>query len=260
MANGAWWRTEAGSLRMDALILAAGLGSRLRPLTDRIPKALVEVGGIPMLDLVARRLIQAGADRLVINLHHLGDQIKAHVEAQGAYGVEVRFSEELEHPLETGGAILAAAEHLRLNEPFIVHNSDILSDLPLEEMYARHLQERPLATLAVMDRETRRYLLFDDVGLFGRVDEGKGIRLQSREPEGAIRQLAFGGVHVIEPDFPARLIERGVFSVLDPYLRLAGVGMRILPFRIDRYRWIDIGKPEQLEQAREYLRSPAEAE
>ena len=127
-------------------------------------------------------------------------------------------------------------------------------------MLDRDLQERPLATLAVMDRETRRYLLFDDSGLFGRVDEGKRVRLQSREPDGAIRQLAFGGVHVIEPDFPTRLIESGVFSVLDPYLRLAGAGMRILPFRIDRFKWIDIGKPEQLEQAREHFRSPAEAE
>lgn len=245
---------------MDAIILAAGLGSRLRPLTDHTPKALVEVDGVPMLDLVARGLIRAGADRLVINLHHLGDRIRAHVEEQGGYGVEVRFSEEADRPLETGGAILAAAEHLRLEEPFFVHNSDILTDLPLEEMYAFHLEERPLATLAVMERDTRRYLLFDEVGLFGRVDAGKGLRLQGREPVGAVHQLAFAGVHVIEPEFPSRLTERGVFSVLDPYLRLAGSGRRILPYRIDRYRWIDIGKPQELERAQEFFRSPAEAE
>lgn len=247
-------------LRMDAIILAAGLGTRLRPLTDHTPKALVEVDGVPMLDLVARRLIRAGADRLVINLHHLGARIRTHVEEQQGYGVDVRFSEERERRLETGGAILAAAEHLRLEKPFFVHNSDILTDLPLSEMYDWHLQERPLATLAVMQRKTRRYLLFDDLGLFGRVDEGKGLRIEGRAAIGTVQHLAFAGIHVIEPDFPARLTERGAFSVLDPYIRLAGAGMRILPFRVDHYRWIDIGKPAELGRAQHFFRSPAEPE
>lgn len=235
---------------MDAMILAAGLGTRLRPLTDRIPKALIEIGGVPILERVARRLIGAGADRLIINLHHLGEQVREYVRERQGFGVEVVFSDESERALETGGAILRAAGLFRRDEPFFLHNSDILSDLPLTEMYRAHERTHPLATLAVMRRESSRYLLFDDAGLFGRVDDGKGIRIEARERVGAEERLAFGGVHVIASDFASRLIERGAFSILEPYLRLVGEGERIAPFRIDDCRWIDIGKPQQLEKAR----------
>lgn len=232
------------------MILAAGLGTRLRPLTDRIPKALIEVGGVAILERVARALISAGADRLVINLYHLGDAIREYVRGRDGFGVEVVFSEEPEGALETGGGVLKAAGLFCGGEPFFLHNVDILSDVPLVEMYHEHERGRALATLAVMERESSRYLLFDDVGLFGRVDEGKGIRIEARERVGEEKRLAFGGIHVIAADFPARLTERGAFSILDPYLRLVGEGERIAPFRIDGRRWIDIGKPQQLEAAR----------
>ena len=232
------------------MILAAGLGSRLRPLTDRIPKALIEVGGVPILERVAMNLIEAGADRLIINLHHLGERIRDFVEEREGFGVEVRFSDEREMALETGGGVLHAAPLLRDDAPFFVHNADILSDLPLKELYQEHLRSHALATLAVMERESSRYLLFDQIGLFGRVDEGKGIRIESRVSMGAVEKLAFGGVHVVEGGFPARLTERGAFSILDAYLRLSAAGERIVPFRIDTYQWIDIGKPTQLEAAR----------
>ena len=235
---------------MDAMLLAAGLGTRLRPLTDHIPKALIEIGGVPILERVARRLIDAGADRLVINLHHLGGQIREYVEAQGGWGVEVIFSTEADVPLETGGGVMHAAAAFRRDAPFFLHNADILSDIPLREMYAGHIAESPLATLAVMERPTSRYLLFDDCGLLGRADEQKGLRLQVRKPAGEVRRLAFAGVHVISPDFLERVTERGAFSILDPYLRLVGEGATILPFRVDGCRWTDIGKPEQLEEAR----------
>ncbi|HEX6925858.1 MAG TPA: sugar phosphate nucleotidyltransferase [Longimicrobiaceae bacterium] len=235
---------------MDAMILAAGLGTRLRPLTDRIPKALIEVGGMPILGRVAHRLIEAGADRLIINLHHLGDRIREYVTEMESFGVEVVFSEEAKGALETGGAILKARGLLRADAPFFLHNADILSDLPLSEMYRQHLRSGALATLAVMARPSTRYLLFDEDGLFGRVDERKEIRLITREPVGQETRLAFAGVHVIDPRFPRLLHERGAFSILEPYLRLVEEGERILPFRIDGYQWIDIGKPEQLAEAR----------
>lgn len=238
---------------MDAMLLAAGLGTRLRPITDHIPKALVEVGGVPILERVARRLIDAGADRLIINIHHRGDQIRDFVASRQGFGVEVHFSEEAGQALETGGGLLNAAPFFRRDAPFFLHNADILTDLPLGRLYSEHVRSGALATVAVMTRETSRYFLFDDLGLLGRADEKKGIRLEARTPVGEVLPLAFGGVHVISPAILDRITERGAFSILDPYLRLAGEGERIDAFRIDGCYWSDIGKPEELEAARERM-------
>lgn len=236
---------------MDAMILAAGLGTRLRPLTDHTPKALLDVGGVPILERVARRLIAAGADRLIINTAHLAEQIEAFVRSRDGFGVETVFSREDPGPLETGGALLAARTHFRADAPFFLHNADILSDIPLDAVYAAHVDAGdPLATMVVMDRPTSRKLLFDDAGLLGRMDEGKGVDLRVRPPVGEVRAIPFAGIHVISPRVFDLLTERGAFSILDPYLRLAAAGERILPFRADGYTWIDIGRPEQLEEAR----------
>lgn len=233
------------------MLLAAGLGTRLRPLTDHTPKALIDVGGLPIIERVARRLIEAGADRLIVNLHHLGERLRSFMESRRVdWGVEVAYSDEAGGALETGGGVLHAASLIRRDAPFFLHNADILTDLPLRAMYAVQLQESPLATLAVMERESTRSLLFDDRGLLGRVDEAKGIRIEVREAEGEVRRLAFAGVHVVDPAFLEKVTERGVFSILDPYLRLAGTGERIFPFRIEGSHWLDIGKPAQLEEAR----------
>ncbi|HEX2205089.1 MAG TPA: sugar phosphate nucleotidyltransferase [Longimicrobium sp.] len=236
---------------MDALILAAGLGTRLRPLTDHTPKALIDVAGVPVLERVARRLIAAGADRLVVNTHWLGAQIEAFLVERGGFGVDWVVSPEPgDAPLETGGALVEAERHFRKDAPFFVHNADVLTDLPLGAMYGAHVASGALATLAVMERETSRHLLFDDRGLLGRTDATKGLDLRVRDAVGEVRKVAFGGVHVISPRIFGLLTERGAFSILDPYLRLAGAGETILPFRVDGSTWIDIGSPAQLEAAR----------
>jgi N-acetyl-alpha-D-muramate 1-phosphate uridylyltransferase len=240
---------------MEAMILAAGLGTRLGELTRTTPKPLIPVGSVPMLERVATRLVEAGADRLIINTHHLADRIADFVRSRGGFGAKVLISHEPERPLETGGAILHAAHLFRGEEPFFLHNSDILTDLPLRELYSRHLAERPLATLVVMRRESSRYLLFDDDGLLGRVDEKKGVRIEARASHGQVVPLAFAGIHVISPHLPALLTERGAFSILDPYLRLSAAGHQIIPFLADDYHWLDIGKPEQLEEANRRLGS-----
>lgn len=233
------------------MILAAGLGTRLRPLTDHTPKALIDVGGMPIIERVARRLIEAGADRLIINTAHLAQKIEDYVRSMDGFGVETVFSREDPGPLETGGALLAAKAHFRRDAPFFLHNADILSTIPLGEMYAAHRAAGdPVATVAVLDRSTTRKLLFDDVGLLGRTDETKGLDLRVREPVGEVRAIPFAGIHVLSPRIFDLLTERGAFSILDPYLRLAAAGERILPWRVDGYAWIDIGKPEQLEEAR----------
>jgi NDP-sugar pyrophosphorylase family protein len=237
---------------MDAMILAAGLGTRLRPLTDHTPKALVDVGGVPMLERIARRLRDAGADRIIVNTHHLADQVEEYALSRAeAWGAEVRISPEPERALETGGALVAAEAHFRKRGPFFLHNADILTDLPMEALYAAHRFEGdPLATVAVMDRPTTRRLLFDQEGLLGRIDERNGVDLRVRNPVGPIVALPFAGVHVISSRIFGLLTETGAFSILDPYLRLAAAGERILPFRVDGCQWLDIGRPEQLAQAR----------
>jgi NDP-sugar pyrophosphorylase family protein len=234
------------------MILAAGLGTRLRPLTDHTPKALLDVGGVPIIERVARRLIAAGADRLIINTAHLAEQIEDFVRSRDGFGVEAVFSREDPGPLETGGALLVAQPHFRGDAPFFLHNADIVSDIPLGDVHAAHQAAGdPLATVAVLDRPTSRKLLFDDAGLLGRTDAGKELDLRVRPPVGPVAAIPFAGIHVISPRIFGLLTERGAFSILDPYLRLAAAGERVLPFRVDGHTWIDIGRPEQLEQARQ---------
>lgn len=236
---------------MEAMILAAGLGTRLRPLTNRVPKAMIEVGGMPIIERVARRLIAAGADRLIVNTAHLAEQIEAYVRSRDGFGADAVFSREDPGPLETGGALLAAAPLFRGDAPFFLHNADILSEIPLRAMYDAHRAAGdPLATMAVLERPTTRKLLFDDLGLLGRVDEEKELEIRAREAVGEVRAIPFAGIHVVSPRLPGMMTERGAFSILDPYLRLAGEGERILPYRVDGAAWIDIGRPEQLEEAR----------
>ncbi|MDA1194868.1 MAG: sugar phosphate nucleotidyltransferase [Planctomycetota bacterium] len=231
------------------MILAAGLGTRLRPLTDRIPKALVPVAGIPVLERNARRLVAAGADRLVINVHPFAEAIRAHVAALGAYGVDVRICHEVEAPLETGGGLLAARPAFRAREPFFVHNADIYTDLDLVALYAAHARSEALATLATMERPSTRGLLFDDHGLLGHANDERGTSVQVRTPQGPVQRLAFACVHVIEPAFFDQITEQGRFGIFEPYLRLAAVGARILPHRVDGCTWVDIGRPDQLAHA-----------
>jgi NDP-sugar pyrophosphorylase family protein len=238
------------------MILAAGLGTRLGDIGRHTPKALVTVGDLTMIERIARRLVDAGADRLIVNVHHHADAIEAFVREQDGFGVEVLFSHEPDAPLETGGGLVAAAPLFRRDGPFFLHNVDIITDADLAGLLKAHRAEPGrLATLAVQDRASSRALLFDEVGLFGRTDAKKGIELLAREPRGARRAVAFAGIHVIEPLLLDRITERGAFSILDPYLRLAADGARIAPWDIGDADWLEIGTPERLEEARR--RNPA---
>ena len=235
---------------LDAMLFAAGLGTRLRPLTNTIPKALVPVGGVPMLERVARRVIDAGADRIVINAHHHAEQVERFVQERAGFLVDTRLSIEEGEPLETGGGLKRAYDlgYFRGDRPIVVHNADVLTDFPLADLLAAHADTHALATLAVMDRDKSRALVFDDDGLCGAV--GRDGKLHSvREPRGDVQHLGFCGVHVMSPDLPPRITESGVFSIVWTWLRLAAEGARILPHRIDGWSWIDIGSPEKLAEA-----------
>lgn len=233
---------------MEAIILAAGLGTRLRPLTDRIPKALVPVDGVPVLERVARALVDAGAHRLVINTHHLAEQVEEFVAARDGFGVDVRISRETgEGPLETGGGVQQAARFLEFDAPVLVHNADVVTDLPLRELYDAH-DPYALATLAVAGRATRSPLLVDDEGVLG-VRYPSGTERHARPAAGPVREAAFCGVSVLSPELPGLMTEEGVFSIIPVYLRLIGEGRVVDAWDIGDAAWSDIGTPERLEEA-----------
>jgi NDP-sugar pyrophosphorylase family protein len=235
------------------MILAAGLGTRLGDLTRDSPKALVDVGGIPVLEHVARRLIAADADHLIINVHHHADRIVEYVRSRADFGVGVSFSHEQDAPLETGGGLLHAAPLFRRDASFFLHNVDVICDVDLRAMYLAHVHSGALATLAVNGRETSRYLLFDDTGLCGRMRAGAGASAEAHTDCRDPVAVAFAGIHVISPALLDMIEEDGAFSIIDLYLRLASEGRAITRFDMGGARWLEIGNPERLAEARRAL-------
>ena len=239
---------------MDAMILAAGLGTRLRPLTDHTPKVLVEVGGVPILDRIARSLVAAGANRIIVNAHRHAEQIEAAAaRLAGELDVPVLVSVEEARPLDTGGGLAHADPLFRKDGPFFLYNGDIVTDLDLVEMLARHRTIGALATVAVGRRETSRHLLFDAKGLLGWENAATGASRCSRQMAGEVRAWPFAGVHVLEPAIFGLITETGLFSILDLYLRLSAEGHAILPHDVTGTLWLEIGDPERLARAREVL-------
>ncbi len=238
---------------MKAMILAAGLGTRLRPLTDNRPKALVEINGRTLLEITLSRLRSFGVDEVVINVYHLADMILEYLKANANFGMRIEVSRE-DVLLDTGGGLRKAAyffvgDSSCSEEPFIVHNVDVLSTIDLRRMVQFHSDHQALATLAVQDRKTSRYLLFDDqLQLCGRRAgsdrESQLVRACERS-----QALAFSGIHVISPRLLRMMSEEGAFSIITTYLRLAGQGEKIFAFRADEYYWRDLGRPEGVAQA-----------
>jgi len=233
------------------MILAAGLGTRLRPLTDDRPKALVEVAGRTLLEITLSRLRRFGVREVIINVHHRAEMIVEYLKKNNNFGIGIEISRE-EILLDTGGGLKKAAYFFlgdSSEKPFILHNVDVISTIDLGKMVRSHTESQALATLAVQDRHASRYLLFDqDLQLCGR----RGARDSKPELVGSpekVRDLAFSGIHVISPRFLALMCEEGVFSIIPTYLRLAGHGEKILAFRADEYYWRDLGTSENVKQA-----------
>jgi NDP-sugar pyrophosphorylase family protein len=244
---------------MEAMILAAGLGTRLAPLTDRMPKALVPVRGRPLLAHVLHRLVAAGATRVVINTSRHGDQIAAHVRQHAPPGVEVVLSPEPDGPYDTGGGLVHAAHLFRADGPILLHAVDVLSQIPLDGLLAEHRAARErlgdgvLATLAVQRRPARRRLLFDDLGLVGWEHRGvDGVVEASRRvraPAGALTDHAFAGIHVVEPALLDLTERTGTFPIWELYLDLAAQGRVIRAADVSAHPWQDVGTPERLAEA-----------
>jgi NDP-sugar pyrophosphorylase family protein len=247
---------------MKAMILAAGLGRRLRPLTNDRPKALVEIHGRTLLEITLSRLRACGVREVIINVHHFADMILEYLKANNNFGMRIELSRE-EVLLDTGGGLKKAAwfffeDAQRADEPFILHNVDVISTIDLGRMVEFHTQNQALATLAVKDRETVRYLLFDkQLQLCGR-QYGRGGEPEFVCPpshlQAPAQALAFSGLHVISPRLLGMMTEEGVFSIMTSYLRLAARHEKILGFRADEYYWRDLGRPENVLQAAQDLK------
>ena len=243
------------------MILAAGLGTRLRPLTDNRPKALVEINGRTLLEIALSRLRKFGVSEVIINVHHFADMIVEYLKRNDNFGMRLEISRE-DVLLDTGGGLKKAAHFFAGDsilpdssgqEPFIVHNVDVLSAIDLRRMVQFHAENQALATLAVQDRKTSRYLLFDDhLQLCGRrLGDDRPELVGGREHA---QSLAFSGIHVISPRLLPMMIEDGAFSIIDTYLRLASQGEKLLAFRADEYYWRDLGTPEGVAQAAKDLK------
>lgn len=241
-------------MSFDAMVLAAGFGRRLRPLTEETPKALVTVGGLTMLERTLRALEAAGADRIVVNTHHHARQVEEVMDRRSGTA-ELLVSREEPRPLETGGGLRHARELFCGDRPILVHNVDVVTSIDIVGLVREHSEsaDDPLATLAVHERAASRYLLFDDAGLQGRLDVRSGSREDAREPRGRIRRLAFSGVHVVSPSVFGRMGDDASFSIIDLYLRLAGEGARIRGQDVGGVTWLEIGTPERLAAARARL-------
>lgn len=232
---------------MKAMLFAAGLGARLRPLTADRPKALVEVCGMPLLEIAIRRLMYFGCRDIMVNIHHFGQQILDFLEANGNFGANITSSDERDLLLDTGGGLKKAAWFFQ-DAPFLVHNTDILSNINLQAFYEAHLRAGALASLAVRQRQSSRYLLFDDGGrLSGWRNTNSGEERICREG-GGHHPLAFSGICVLSPAIFSFMPDEEVFSIIDVFLR-AGQTETILAYRHDDSLWLDVGRPQALEQA-----------
>jgi mannose-1-phosphate guanylyltransferase len=238
---------------MRAMILAAGLGTRLKPLTDDRPKALVEIEGRTLLEICLTRLSEFGIQEVIINVHHFADQIVDYLKARNNFGMKIEISRE-DILLDTGGGLKKAAcfflqNPSGLDQPFILHNVDVISTIDLGHMVQSHQENKALATLAVMKRESSRQLLFDDAQRLCGRRKGSGAPDEIVRNSPAPSPLAFCGVHVISPRLLGLIEQDGIFSIIDTYLKLAASGENIHAFRADEYYWRDLGRIEQIEQA-----------
>lgn len=235
------------------MIFAAGLGTRLRPLTNDRPKALVEVHGKSLLEWVLLKVKAAGIQYCVINVHHFADKIEDFLQKHENFGLEIHISDERDFLLETGGGIKFASHLLQGDSPILIHNADVISDLNLASFIQSHIASDALASMAVSNRNTSRYLRFDEADNLCAWENVKTREIRSaRTPVGDTRRLAFSGIHLIDPTFLSLIEEEGKFSIIDVYLRLAQ-SYSIKAYEHNSQNWFDVGKPENLSPASAYL-------
>lgn len=241
---------------MKAMIFAAGMGTRLKPLTDNMPKAMVPVGGKPMLEHIILKLKKSGFDQIIINIHHFGEQIIDFLNANNNFGIHIEISDERDYLLDTGGGIKKTSHFFQGEEPFLVHNVDIFSNVDLEELYKAHSANDSLATLLVSKRNTARYLLFNKENqLCGWRNHETG-EVKSYYPDfdpTQYAEYAFGGIHIISPEIFKWMDEwTGKFPIINFYLSICAKA-NIQAYPAENLKLIDIGRPDALDKAQEWL-------
>lgn len=243
---------------MNAFILAAGLGTRLKPLTDHMPKAMVPVAGKPLIEHLILKLKKSGFQHIVVNVHHFAQQIIDFINANQQFGIDIRISDEREQLLDTGGAIRKASPLFPEGEPFLIHNVDILHNLDLAEAYRQH-ESASDATLFVSQRQSNRHLLFDTSHLLvGRDNTTTGevdtpfdeVRMAPQ----SFTAYPFSGIHVFSPTLlPLMETWPDKFPIINFYLYAASKGSRIKGVELHNLRLLDVGKLNTLELAEQFL-------
>ncbi|MCD4773657.1 MAG: nucleotidyltransferase family protein [Bacteroidales bacterium] len=231
---------------MNAMIFAAGMGTRLMPLTKNKPKALIEVQGVTLIERAIKKLVSSGFDRIIINVHHHANQLIDFLNNNN-FDADINISDESDKLLDTGGGLKKAERFFDKNEALLVYNVDVISDIDLRKIYNFHNSSGAIATLAVRNRKTSRYLLFDKKNdLFGWENIKTGEEKIIRKVEGEFSRLAFSGIHIISPGIFNLINKTGKFSMIDVYLELART-QTIKSFNHDNSFWMDIGSIKNLE-------------
>ncbi len=237
------------------MILAAGFGTRLKPLTDTKPKALIEINEMTLLEIVLRRLKKYGFEEVIINVHHFAEQIIEFLKEKECCGVKISLSDESEKLLDTGGGLKKTGWFFNDKTPFVVHNVDVISDLDLINLYEAHQNSNSIITLAVRNRKSSRYLLFDENDrLCGWENMNTGERKIMINTDSQLVQKAYSGIQVLNPEIFDLMPEKEVFSIIDFYLELAKEH-KITSYNHDETLWLDLGKIDNLEEAKIIMRN-----
>lgn len=233
---------------MKAMIFAAGLGTRLKPLTDEIPKALLKFNEIPIIEYSIKKAIKYGFDEIIINVHHHYQKIIDYIQSNNCYNINIKFSIEKDLLLETGGGLKNAKWFFDDNKPFLVFNCDTISDINFLDFYNQHLKSNALITLAVRNRITNRYFLFDDdMKLIGWLNKAKNQKILLNVKSNQYSEFAFSGIQVMNPEVFELMPDDDVFSLTELYLKIGKTNI-IKGFDHTSDFWIDIGKKDEYER------------
>jgi NDP-sugar pyrophosphorylase family protein len=234
---------------MRAMILAAGLGTRLQPLTDKLPKALVKIRDKTLLEIAINHLVRNGFDKIIINVHHFAKQVIDSI-GQNNFGADITISDERDKLLDTGGGLKKASHFFNDGKPFLLYNVDIISNLNLQSLYQASLESNSIATLTVRKRESSRYLLFNSENILCGWKNTKTRELISSCNIDLLDEFAFSGIHIINPRIFSLMPDDNVFSMIDLYLDIMRDNKVIAHFDKDSF-WLDVGTTESLKIAEE---------
>jgi NDP-sugar pyrophosphorylase family protein len=236
---------------MKAMIMAAGKGTRLRKITETIPKVLVDINGKSLLQVAVETCTRYGFDDIIVNVHYMADMVEEEIRRLNRLGFRITVSDERELLLENGGGLYNAKGFFD-NNPFLVYNADIVTDLDLSSLYHYHIKKNGLATLAVRNREGSRFLLVDSEGVLkGWCNIATGEKILAVNEEAELSKIGFSSIQIIDPEI-FKYMKDGIYTVVSLYLQLAS-SQSIHTYRCDDGYWFNVGTPENLESVRRFL-------